>query len=395
MMFTPTNPKSSVPSMKWDYERARTKDSSLIGAGTADMDFPAAKPIRDALSEVARIGYFGYPMLGDSYYEALESWMLRHAGIKVDARKEISHNFGIYPSVWNIFDAICHPGDEVIFSTPVHFCFEFMVRMNDLIPVMNPLRCVNGRYTFDFEQLETLFTKKTKIFWLCNPHNPVGRAWSKEELERVASICLKHNVWILSDDVYCGLLFRGTKYNPIASISPEISQKTITCYSASKSYNMTGIRHSFVYTSNKELLSRYNNSLQRLDLHYGMNVFGIKATEVALRDCDQWLIELMDYIRINFDMFKEALGCELPELTVADSDSTYFAWVDLRSLKITEKDFGPLFEKRAHIVINPGDELGEGGKGFARINLACSHEVCNELIKRFIQVLKERKEEMR
>ncbi|SBV98763.1 Mimosine amino transferase [uncultured Eubacteriales bacterium] len=371
-----------LSTLKWEYERARTGDPALLSFGTADMDFSSPKPILDAITQVAAQGHLGYPLVRDSYYAAIEGWLARTAGWQIDARACTATNVGIYTSIWTLLDALTAPGDEVIIQTPVHFCFSQLLRDNGRVAVPNPLLLTENGYTMDFDRLETLFTPKTKLFWLCNPHNPVGRAWREEELRRLGELCLRHGVTILSDDVYCGLVYPGHKYTPIASLSPELAQNSVICYSPSKSYNTTGVKFSFVVTENPRILQQYNQSLAKLDLNYGMNIFGLAVTEAAYDHCDEWLSALMDYVRENHRLAEDFVAEHMPGARVCPADSTYFAWVDLRCLPMSSARAVAHFEREAHILVNDGAGLGEGGEGFVRVNLACPRAVLREGLSR-------------
>lgn len=376
--------------MKWEAEYDRTHDPSLLSFGTADMDFQSPEPILQAIHNVADMGHLGYPYLTQEYYSAIENWLKKIGHWTINARKCSSVNVGIYTAVWCVIDSLTNPDDEIIIQTPVHFCFQQLIRQNGRKVVMNPLiqKESGGEYTMDFEQLEECFSEKTKLFWLCNPHNPVGRAWKKDELEKLGEICLKHGVKILSDDVYCGLLFPNTNYTPIASLSEELSQNTITCYSPSKTYNTTGIKFSFVVTESKELLQKYINSLAKLDLTYGVNQIGITTTIAAFNDCDDWINDLMHYIQNNYFYLKNTIQDHLPSIYVTQSDSTYFAWIDIRSLNLSDEMIANFFEKEAHILISLGKELGLGGEGFIRVNLATNRSILDVGIHRFIEACK-------
>lgn len=388
--FSKTLQPQGLQRMKWEAEYDRTHDPSLLSFGTADMDFKSPDPILQAIRKVADIGHLGYPYPTQDYYNAIENWLKKTGHWTIDARKCSAVNVGIYTAVWCVIDSLTQPGDEIIIQTPVHFCFQQLIRQNNRKVVMNPLvqKEPGGEYSMDFEQLEQCFTKNTKLFWLCNPHNPVGRAWKKDELRKLGEICLKHKVKILSDDVYCGLLFPNTIYTPIASLSKEISQNTITCYSPSKTYNTTGIKFSFIVTESNELLQKYTNSLGKLDLTYGVNQIGIATTIAAFNECDNWISELMFYIQDNYTYLKDTVHAQLPSVYVTQSDSTYFAWIDIRSLNLSDEIIANFFEKEAHILISPGAELGVGGKGFIRINLATSRSILDKGIQRFIDVCK-------
>ncbi len=382
--FTPYLDRSDISSMKWTAELLRSGDSDLICAGTADMDFASAPPILDAIRAVADRGHLGYPYVDDRFYDAIGGWLARTTGWQIDARQCVSANVGIYTSFWAILDTFTEPGDEVIIQTPVHFVFNSIICSNGRKTLQNPLKINNSRYEMDFEQLEACITERTKIFCLCNPHNPVGRAWTREELLRLADICLRHNILIVSDDVYCGLLYPGSVYTPIASLSPEISRNTISLFSTSKTYNTTGLRFSYVVMENPEHMARYMGAIRKANLFYGQNMMGIEATIAAYNHCDAWVADLMTYVQGNFEILKQTLAEGLPTATIYKPDATYFAWVDLHGLGLSQAEITQLLEKQAHILVCPGDELGTGGDRFIRINMGCSHETMTALAHRLV-----------
>jgi cystathionine beta-lyase len=365
--------RTGMSTMKWESEIERTGKDDLLCYGTADMDFLSPQPILDAIHQVANIGHMGYPYIKQSYYEAIINWMKRHA--KWEIQKEwISNNVGIWPASWTIIDALTEPGDEIIFQTPAHFCFDVVTRESKRIVVVNPLIQKDGYYMMDFEGLERCITEKTKVFWLCNPHNPVGRAWNRDELEKISNICLAHDIKIISDDVYCGLLYPGTQYTPIATISKETSMNTITCYSTSKTYNTTGDKHSYVVCENPEILQAYNQSLKKQNLEYGVNIFGLAITEAAYNHCDQWVNDLMKHIQSNYLLVKETVEEKMPSVKLTKAEATYFAWLDFSELKISRDQLENFFENDANVSVGMGYKFLEGGEGFIRLNMACSRD---------------------
>ena len=382
-LLKPIQNRKELSTMKWEYEKSRTGFDDILSFGTADMDFKSPQPILDKIIKIANTGHLGYPFIRDSYYQSISNYLEKLCGWKIDAKSSVANNVGIYTSIFNVIDALTDENDEVIIQTPVHFCFTQMLKDNNRTVIENPLVNKNNRYEIDFEHLESLFTKNTKLFWLCNPHNPVGRAWTKKELTRIGQLCLKYNVKILSDDVYCGLTFKDKKYIPIASISKEISNITITCYSTSKIYNTTGIKFSYIVCENPKLLAKYNQSLQKLDLTYGFNLIGLEITECAYYKCDEWLDELLDCVSENFKILKKYLNNTNPNINIIDNDATYFAWLDLRYLNKSSDYIVKYLEQKYHIILGTGSNLGSGGDGYIRINLATTSKILIEGLNRF------------
>ena len=253
-------------------------------------------------------------------------------------------------------------------------CFKNLIRLNNREVIECPLIYREGKYSIDYQLLDACLASKAKILWICNPHNPIGHAWGKNELEKIADLCLKNNVIVMSDDAYSGLLHPETKYTPIASLSKEISNITVTMYSTSKVYNTTGLRHSFIVTENPEILKAYTDSMKRLQLSYGKNVMGMAATIAAYRTCDDWLDELNRQIKKNYDFLSSYFKENLPGAIITESNATYFAWCDMRALRVPHNQLSYLIENEEHMIVENGTELGKGGQGFIRINLATSEE---------------------
>lgn len=368
--------------MKWEYERERTGYEDLLDFGTADMDFRSAQPILNELAAVVQRGHLGYPMRPAAYYDAIHHWLIRRAQWDVDVYTCMEQNVGIYPAVFNALDALTLPGDKIAIFTPVHFCFKHIIQINNRIALECPLEEQDGIYQINFTALESCLQSGAKVLWICNPHNPVGRAWSRSDLQAIADLCIKYNVTIFSDDVYCDLLYDGAVYTPIASLSQEISQRTITFYSPSKAYNLTGLRHSFTVTENPEFMKCYRESMSKVDLDYGMSIMGIAATIAAYSHCDDWLHALMSQVSENHSSLVSYCREFLPEVTVARANATYFAWLDLRAFKLPPAQLSYLLEQEEHLIVSNGLQLGKGGGGFIRMNIATSEETLRKGMER-------------
>ena len=374
---------NSLNRMKWEEEIERSSMEDLLCFGTADMDFRCPEPILSSLSDILQTGHLGYPRVSDEFYTSIENWLFRHTGWKFNARLSLVQNLGVYLSAWNALDALTRPGDRITILTPVHFCFRRVIQSNGRVAVECPLSYENGTYSISYAHLESCFASGSRFLWLCNPHNPIGKAWTKEELTRVADLCEKYHVLILSDDVYCGLTAPGTPYTPIASLSKKISYQTVTLYSTSKIYNTTGLRHSFVIAENPAILKDYTDSIARMNLEYGLNIMGMAASIAAYTKCDPWLDALMKRMTDYRSRMKAFLRSEAPSVSVYDSNAGYFAWIDMRNIAVPAKQMKHQLEQEAHIVVENGADLGKGGDGFIRWNLACSEEHLEEGLTRF------------
>ncbi|MGO4944881.1 MalY/PatB family protein [Blautia sp. Sow4_E7] len=364
--------------LKWEYERERTSYTDLLCFGTADMDYRSPEPILDAMRGVLDRGHLGYPMIPERYYEVIHNWLLSIAGWDIDARCSIAQSAGIYMGAWAIISLLTRPQDMVTILTPVHFCYKEILRLNNRKIIECPLELIENGYSINFGRLEACFASGSRLLWLCNPHNPIGHAWTKAELEKIAELCLKYQVYIISDDVYCGLLFSGTSYTPIASLSKEISRYTVTLYSTSKTYNTAALRHAFLVTENPEIYKKYREFLTSMSMDYGQNIMGIEATIAALGECEEWRRKVMEKIMAAHRFLEKYFEENMPMCKVIKSDSSYFAWIDMRALKIQPQMLTHLLEQEEHMIVENGYFLGKGGAGFIRFNLACDEEHLKE-----------------
>ena len=376
--------RSKLHTMKWEYEQDRKQNKNLLCLGTAEMDFPAAAPIIEAFQNVVDQGHFGYPYKRESYYDAVIGWFRRHCNYELQ-KEWIANSVAIYPSFQGLIEAFSNEGDEVVFNTPVHFIFTDIVRSLKRVPVENPLKIENGRYVIDFEDLESKITEKTKLFLLCNPHNPVGRAWTPEELQRLSHICAKNHIIVISDEVYFALVYKDKCYTPFSSISREAAMNSVTCISASKSFNLTGIKHSLVISENPELLQRYKEELHKNNEFFGESIFGHAAIEAAFGSCDVWTKELMEYIEGNYCAAEAFMKEQMPEVKLYKPDATYFLWMDFSCLKMSNEELTVFFEEEAEVEVSQGYSLGTGGDGFIRLNLATQREILLESLARVKQ----------
>ena len=368
--FDEVLPRAQLSTAKWEMEIARTGDQDLLCFGTADMDFKSPPSVVDALRQVVELGHFGYPFKSDAYYDAITHHFDRRLGWQV-RREWLSSNVGVYASMHTLIDELSSPGDEVVYQTPVHHVFREVISSNGRSPVENPLVLDQGTYRMDLAALADIVTERTRLFVLCNPHNPVGRVWTHAELSELSEFCVSRGIRVLADEVYFGLINKGVSFTPMASVSPEASLNTVTITAASKSFNLTGLKHSLVIAENSDLLQAYNNGLRKNNLFYGGSTMGIIATQAALDHGDTWLDELMAYVATNFNTLAGRLGDRSHGILLNQPEATYFAWLDCRAWELTDADLIEFFEKDARIIVSAGRALGTGGEGHVRINLAC------------------------
>lgn len=369
--------------MKWEYEIERSGNTALLCFGTADMDFASAPAITDALVATAQHGHYGYPHRPPSYYDAIIDYYQRHFGWQI-ARNWIQPNAGIYASMAGVIEELTEKGDEILYQTPVHHVFKELIELNHRVPVANPLINTDGHYTMDFAQLKSAITPRTRLMLLCSPHNPVGRIWTATELRELVDICATNGIIILADEVYCGLLFPGESFTPIATVSPAATTHTITFMSASKSFNLTGLKHSFTVTEDPNLTAVCQMSARRMSLGYGLSQFGVVATEVAFRDCDDWSTAVMDYIAGNYRFVADFCATHLPDVCVTKPQATFMLWLDFRTLPLPHATLHTFFEEQANILVVNGVALGVDGTGFIRLNIGAPRQVIAQGLERIV-----------
>ncbi|MGI6344331.1 MAG: MalY/PatB family protein [Bacillota bacterium] len=389
--------------MRYDFDRIIDRrntncgkhDRNLINFGrddvlsmwVADMDFPCPEPVVEAIRRRAEHPIYGYSFAPDSLYEAIVERMEKRYGWKIE-KEWILFNAGVVNGLYSAIKAFTHPGDEVIVQSPVYYPFYSAIKNNGCQVVHNPLKLENGRYYVDFEQLESLFEVRTtfparspriKALVLCSPHNPTGRVFTRDELQRLAEICLKHDCLIISDEIHCDLLVKGARHTVTSSLSPEIQQNTITLMSASKTYNIAGLATSFVIIPDQKLRRQYMNLRAG---HNSGNVFGMVATEAAFRYADDYLEQLQDYLHENRRLFTEYIRKHIPRLKVIDGEGTYLVWVDMRDLGMDNLELQEFMRNEARLALDDGYAFGPGGEGFQRFNLACPRSIVEEALHR-------------
>jgi len=364
--------QTQLQTMKWEPRYREHKD--LLCYSLADSDFCAPPQLVKRLTERASKPHYGYTYRPDSFYEAVVNWYSRHAQWSI--RPEwISKGYGIYPSICLMIQEFTRPGDGIIFQTPVHEVFWTVIEANGRRPVENPLLLTENGYQIDFEDFEEKIVRNhVGIYMLCSPHNPVCRVWTKAELSRLAEICIKHNVLIVSDEVYSPLVHPGQTFVPIASLSPEVSAHTITCFSPSKAFSLTGIKDSLVITENPAYFQRYEKALIRMNMNFGANLFGTVAIQCVLDECDDWLEQQVGYVVETRRQMEKYLAETMPEIKLMPGQATCFGWLDFRALGMEDKALEEFLIKRAKVLLRPGYHMGPGGSGFMRMVLSCPRE---------------------
>jgi cystathionine beta-lyase len=371
---------------KWDFVQSIFGREDVIPMWVADMDFPVAPQIVEALKKRAEHPFYGYTSPGPGIVEAVVDRMQRKFNWTIKP-EWVVFTPGVVPALNIAIRTLTHPGDEVILQEPVYYPFFPAVTSSGCRIASNELRLVNGRYEMDYEGMERLFQNKVgmlpvpgrvKAVMLCNPHNPVGRLWSGEELIRFGEIALRHGAVVISDEIHCELLFKGYKHTPFASISDEFAQNSIVCMAPSKTFNLAGLEASSIIIPNKTLRREFART--REGILPMPNLFGYTALEAAYRFGDEWLDELLEYLQGNLDFVLKYFAEKIPKIKIIEPQGTYLIWLDCRDLGMNDMDLRTFMRERAKVGFDDGFLFGSGGSGFERMNIACPRAILEEAL---------------
>ena len=370
-------------SYKWDS----AKSGDVLPMWVADMDFHTAPAIVDALCRRVQHGIFGYTRVPDSYYKAVTDWFERRHSWAIN-REWIIYTSGVVPAVSAIIKALTVPGDKVLVQTPVYNCFFSSIRNNGCEIVTSPLVHTDNTFTIDYDDLEKkVADPKMKVMLLCNPHNPVGRIWRREELIRIGKLCIRHEVTVVSDEIHCELVFPGHTYTPFASISDEFLRHSVTCISPSKAFNIAGLQIANIICADacrRTQIDRAINDNEVCDV----NPFGVIATQSAYNEGEEWLNQLIQYLHANYLYMQEFCREHLPNFPITLLEGTYLVWMDCRTLGIPSEDIEQQLVDKTGLWLNAGTMYGVEGEGFMRWNIACPRATLMEGIKRFMDFVR-------
>lgn len=378
--------RSDTDSSKWEpecyYDVLGEKD--LLPFWVADMDFKMPKPVIDKLVKRTEHGIYGYSFRNNEYYEAIINWFRKRHNYVVE-KNSIIYTPGVVPAVAFAIQAFSNENEEIVIQKPVYYPFETAIKLNNRKVVDNTLILRNGRYEIDFKQLEEqLSSEKAKIFILCNPHNPTGRVFTKEELTQIGELCLKHNVLVIADEIHSDLVYRDYKHTVFAGISKEFEDITITCTAPSKTFNMAGLYASNIFIKNEEIRMKYVQVLSASFIG-GQSPFSIEAARTAYTDGEEWLDQLIEYLDGNVKFITEYLEKNIPEVKMIKPEATYLGWLDFNGC--AQDNIGDKVTKEAKLGLYRGEKFGDAGKGFMRICFGCPRSVLEEALDKLKNVL--------
>lgn len=359
--------------LKHDFAVERGYPADILPFWVADMDFRAPAPVIDALKVRAEHGIFGYTQIKDDYFAVLRNWFRTRHAWDIE-RSELIITPGVVFAIATAIRAFTEPGDAVLIQQPVYYPFANMIHQNKRTLVDNPLRLIEGRYQIDFEDFEQKIVEHgVKLFILCSPHNPVGRVWTRAELEQIAAVCLRHNVIVVADEIHEEFIRPGFRHIPFASLSEEAAAVTITCTSPSKTFNLAGLQISNIFIRNAELRRRFKDELSRTG-YDEPNTLGLTGAKAAYEHGAAWLTELLAYLEENNARTKAFLTQHLPKVRLVEPEGTYLLWLDFSAYGLSDKELNEKIIHEANLWLDDGPIFGAGGSGFQRINIACPWE---------------------
>lgn len=383
--FSRPTDRRGTDSYKWDS----APEADIIPLWVADMDFETFPGITEALQRRVAHGIFGYTRVPEAYYEAVCRWFGKRHGWHINS-EDIIYTSGVVPAVSAVIKALTLPGDQVIVQGPVYNCFFSSIRNNGCEMVSNSLiyNKEELRYEIDFDDLERkLKHERARLMLLCNPHNPGGRVWTRDELTRVAELCRKYGVRVVSDEIHCELTLYDNEYVPFGSLPDELSRGSITCCSPSKAFNTAGLQIANIVCRDAEVRNRIDRAININEV-CDVNPFGVIALQAAYSDEGyEWLTQLRKYISANYDLLLERFTRELPKCKVMRMEGTYLAWIDCSELHISSDEIEEMLMHENKVWVNAGSMYGAEGAAFIRINMACTSELLNEGITRIVNGL--------
>ena len=374
--------------VKWEFISVGKPEDreEMLPLSIADMDFAVAKEIRDAMKERIDRKIFGYTLSNsENYNQSVTNWFERRFDWKFSADSIVTAP-GIVPALAVLVKAFSQVNEGVIIQTPVYYPFYGVIKENGRKVIANSLVEVDGKYTMDFDKLEKQAKDPNNTMMiLCSPHNPMGRVWTKDELEKVIDLCVSNGIKLVSDEIHCDLVRSGIKHIPVAKISDH--KDIITCTAASKSFNLAGLQHSNIIFNNPEDIEQWTGEMLGKSGLFGDSIFGHTATMTAYNDCEYWLEELNEHIEGNLKYVDEFVKEQLPKAIYHIPEGTYFAWIDLRAYGHSAETLEKKMVEQAKLVLDEGYIFGEEGIGFERLNVACTRNTLEQCLNRMRDVL--------
>lgn len=384
-MFDQLHNRNNTRSVKWDLRQTIFGSEDVLPMWVADMDFPAPTAVNEAIIQRAKHGIYGYTTIDQDVKQAVVHWQAQQHSWHIK-QTWLSFSPSVVTSLHVAIAALTEPGDKILIQTPVYTPFYEVIDAHNREVIKNPLILENNRYQINFKDLEATFKTGVKAFIFCSPHNPVGRVWTKYELEKIAQLCLKYEVLILADEVHADIIFPGNQHTPIATISPDVSAQTVTLNAPSKTFNLAGLQASYLITENEQLRTKIDGQLTQQGLTT-LNTMGNIALEAAYKHGASWLNHLLSVLHNHKQYVMERFKRETDVLDVIDSEGTYLLWINCQKLDLKPNALQHFFNHQAKVGLNAGASYGEEGNLFMRMNIACPHPTLVKGVNRIVQAI--------
>jgi cystathionine beta-lyase len=373
--------------LKYDFTAERGRPQDVLPLWVADMDFRTAPGIIEQAVKDAGLGIYGYTESKNDYFQAVANWYETYFDWKVE-RRWLVKTPGIVFAIGIAVQALTEKGDAVMIQQPVYYPFSEVVKDGDRKLVNNALVLRDGHYEIDFEDFEQkIKDEKVKLFVLCSPHNPVGRVWTKEELQHIGEICLKYDVKVVSDEIHSDFVYGDRKHYVFTTVDPRFEEFAIVCTAPSKTFNLAGMQVSNIFIPNQQIRRAFKKQMSAVG-YSQVNMIGLRACKAAYTTGREWLEELKVYLQGNLDFVRDFLEKNLPQIKLIEPEGTYLIWLDFRALGLTEEKLEHLIVHEAKLWLDSGAIFGKDGEGFERINIACPRAVLEEALKRLEKAVK-------
>ena len=378
--------RKGTDSLKYDFAVERGLPKDVLPLWVADMDFPVEDHIKEALIKAAEYAIFGYSDTKDDYFEVISSWYERRFFWKV--KKEwLVKTPGVVFAIAMAIQALTKENEAIIIQEPVYYPFSSTIRANNRKLVINNLVLKKDKYHIDFVDFEKkIVENNVKLFILCSPHNPVGRVWTREELQKIADICLKHKVYIFSDEIHSDLVYEKDTHTIFANLGKDVEDSCIVATAPSKTFNIAGLQVSNIWIANEKMRDAFKEAIDRAG-YSQLNNMGLIATKAAYKYGEEWLEELKIYLKSNIDFVREFLKDKLPNIKLMEPEGTYLLWLDCRELGLSEKERQGLIQNKAKLWLDTGTMFGKAGASFERMNIACPRKTLEEAMNRLKEAI--------
>ncbi|AXI09845.1 cystathionine beta-lyase [Oceanobacillus zhaokaii] len=388
-IFDEVHDRRKTRSVKWDMLQPIFQSEDVIPMWVADMDFKAPDAVNNALVKRAEHGIYGYTIIDNDVTDSIVNWQKNQHGWEINS-EWLSFSPGVVTSLHMAIQAFTEPNDMVLIQTPVYPPFYNVIKAHDREIIKSPLLYQDNYYTIDFVDFEEKLKSGVKAFILCSPHNPVGRVWTENELKEMARLCLKYDVLIISDEIHADLVFLSKHHIPIASLSEEIADRTITCMAPSKTFNLAGLEASYTIVTNEQMRNKLKAQFSKQGYSNSLNTMANTAIEAAYNHGKAWLDELVSVLNNHQQYVTEMFRQHTPEIKVTQGEGTYLLWIDCSALGMSSKELKQFFIEKAKVGLNAGVDYGDEADQFMRMNIACPKATLVDGVNQIIEAVQKR-----